>query len=77
MKTKFLQDFRGRETNEQFYEKGQIVEGDLFAFLAPRGIVEIIEETAPEPPAEVVPELIQPIEQPEEKKTPHKRQGKK
>jgi hypothetical protein len=76
MKTKFIQDFRGRETNEQFYEKGQIVEGDLFAFLAPRGIVEIIEE--PEPPAEVVPGLIQPIEvKPQEKKTPHKRQGKK
>jgi len=70
MKTKFLQDFRGRETNEQFYKKGQIVEGDTFAFLALRGIVEIIEEPEPETPA---PAKIQP----EEKKTPHKRQGKK
>jgi len=49
MKTKFLQDFRGRETNEQFYEKGQIIDGDAFAFLAPRGIVEIIEDEQPAP----------------------------
>ena len=49
MKTKFLQDFRGRETNEQFYERGQTVDGDDFAFLVPRGIVEIIEDEQPAP----------------------------
>jgi hypothetical protein len=26
MKIKFLSDFRGRETNEQFYQAGEVVE---------------------------------------------------
>lgn len=64
MKVEFLQDFRGRETGEVFYTKGQIVEGERFAFLAERGIVKIIPDPQPEP-----------VEQP--KPEPKRKAGKK
>lgn len=49
MKIKFLSDFRGRETNEQFYQSGDIVDlpGDIAARLVTDGrAVEIVEKVA-------------------------------
>jgi hypothetical protein len=49
MKIKFLIDFRGRETNEQFYQSGDIVDvsGDMGARLVTDGrAVEIVEKVA-------------------------------
>lgn len=47
MKVKFLQDFRGRETNERFYQAGDVVDIDPVD-LVKRGICEKIVEPAPE-----------------------------
>lgn len=47
MKVKFLQDFRGRETNEIFYQAGDVVDIDPVD-LVKRGICELVKE-APKP----------------------------
>ena len=41
MKVKFIRDFRGRETNEMFYETGNIADIEPLD-LVERGIVEIV-----------------------------------
>ena len=47
MKVKFLQDFRGRETKEVFYQAGDIADIDPVD-LVKRGICELVKE-APKP----------------------------
>jgi hypothetical protein len=81
MRVKFLQAFRGVETNEVFYEAGQEV--DLPAFQAERllkdGRCEIV-PTVPVKPVEVPqPEQIEPVttETAEELPAPAKRQRRK
>lgn len=48
MKVKFLQDFRGRETNEVFYQAGDIADIDPVD-LVERGICEKVAEPKPAP----------------------------
>lgn len=55
MKIKFRTDFRGRETGEQFYQAGQVVEleAELAERLVRDGRAEIVTGGSVEQPAEV------------------------
>ena len=47
MKIKFVQNFRGRETNERYFAIGEVADLDTGADLVKRGIAEEVKPPAP------------------------------
>lgn len=70
MKIKFLQDFRGRETNEQFFERGQVAEFEdgVASRLVADGRAEFVPVVVEVAPVEVVTETVEETEAPKRKR---------